>query len=275
MRIYGVDFTSAPCRRKPIVVACAALRGNTIIVEQLRHFTTRDAWADWLRHPGTWIMGCDFPFGLPRRFIASVGWPETWEDCVQHIAALPKSRFESTIAAFRDAQKPGKKHPLRLSDQYAGACSPLMVFGTPVAKMFYVGAPCLAQAPISIAPCRPQPVQRVALEVYPGIVARTLLGKAPYKGNSKHQSEAERRQNRVLLLEAVENHAYHSAYGHCLQTSPAIQERMVEDSSGDSLDAVLCLLPTAWASRHKADNYGIPEDADPLEGWLVDPTTQQ
>jgi len=52
-----------------------------------------------------------------------------------------------------------------------------------------------------------------------------------------------------------------------LKVSPAQHERLVEDASGDSLDAVLCLMQAAWASERSG--YGLPPDIDPLEGWIV------
>jgi hypothetical protein len=47
---------------------------------------------------------------------------------------------------------------------------------------------------------------------------------------------------------------------------------LIEDASGDSLDAVACLVQAAWAARHAAlgdSRYGWPHDADPLEGWIL------
>jgi hypothetical protein len=32
---------------------------------------------------------------------------------------------------------------------------------------------------------------------------------------------------------------------------------------------VLCLVQAAWAARHGAPHYGLPQDLDPLEGWIV------
>jgi hypothetical protein len=45
------------------------------------------------------------------------------------------------------------------------------------------------------------------------------------------------------------------------------------DGSGDSLDAVLCMVQAAWAhQQHERGTasgpYGLPE-FDPLEGWIV------
>ncbi len=36
-----------------------------------------------------------------------------------------------------------------------------------------------------------------------------------------------------------------------------------------ALDAVLCLLQAAWAQRQGPPRYGLPEELDPLEGWIV------
>ena len=46
----------------------------------------------------------------------------------------------------------------------------------------------------------------------------------------------------------------------------------MQDASGDSLDAVLCLLQAAWAEQRHAEGdalYGLPPGLDPLEGWIV------
>ena len=48
-------------------------------------------------------------------------------------------------------------------------------------------------------------------------------------------------------------------------------EYMVQDPTGDQLDAVLCAIQAAWAYSQAAQNYGIPPDCDPVEGWIVDP----
>jgi hypothetical protein len=46
----------------------------------------------------------------------------------------------------------------------------------------------------------------------------------------------------------------------------------VDDASGDSLDAVLCLLQAAWAQQRQEEGdalYGLPPGFDGLEGWIV------
>ena len=69
MRIYGVDFTSAPCKGKPITVACAAANKNSLYVDEIERLETFPAFEAFLRRPGPWIAGFDFPFGLARQSI--------------------------------------------------------------------------------------------------------------------------------------------------------------------------------------------------------------
>jgi hypothetical protein len=56
-----------------------------------------------------------------------------------------------------------------------------------------------------------------------------------------------------------------------LKLSHAQHDTLVADASGDSLDAVLCMVQAAWAlQQHQAGHtcYGLPA-FDSLEGWIV------
>jgi hypothetical protein len=54
-----------------------------------------------------------------------------------------------------------------------------------------------------------------------------------------------------------------------LALTPDQRTMLLDDASGDSLDAVLCLLQAAWGTRQGAPLYGLPADLDPLEGWIL------
>ena len=58
-----------------------------------------------------------------------------------------------------------------------------------------------------------------------------------------------------------------SRLGLRLKLSHAQREALVDDASGDSLDAVLCLVQAAWASEQPG--YGLPAGVDPVEGWII------
>jgi predicted RNase H-like nuclease len=57
-----------------------------------------------------------------------------------------------------------------------------------------------------------------------------------------------------------------------LKLTHAQRDALIDDASGDSLDAVLCMLQAAWAllQHEKGDkNYGLPAKTDALEGWII------
>jgi hypothetical protein len=57
-----------------------------------------------------------------------------------------------------------------------------------------------------------------------------------------------------------------------IKLTDAQQDKLVADATGDSLDAVLCMLQAAWADQQHSQGdglYGLPAAMDPLEGWIV------
>ena len=54
-----------------------------------------------------------------------------------------------------------------------------------------------------------------------------------------------------------------------LKLTHAQRDTLAADASGDSLDAVLCMLQAAWAQQQGAPRYGLPATMDPLEGWIL------
>ena len=48
----------------------------------------------------------------------------------------------------------------------------------------------------------------------------------------------------------------------------------VDDVTGDSIDAVCAAVQAAWAQQQRNDGYGVPQDCDLAEGWIVDPVTR-
>ncbi|MGH8848020.1 MAG: DUF429 domain-containing protein, partial [Polaromonas sp.] len=108
---------------------------------------------------------------------------------------------------------------------------------------------------------------RVALEGYPGLLAREVLGPRSYKSDDKARQTPERLIARKDLITALEHGQ--TRLGLRLKVSHAQRDALTDDASGDSLDAVLCLLQAAWAAQQGAPRYGLPPEMDPLEGWIV------
>jgi hypothetical protein len=142
----------------------------------------------------------------------------------------------------------------------------------PVAYMLHAGVPRLLAAgvylpglmPLSKAPAK------VALEAYPGMLAREILGQRSYKNDDRAKQTPERLIARKDLLMALE--LGQTRLGLRLKLSHAQHDALVADASGDSLDATLCLMQAAWAlQQHQqgAPLYGLPPEMDRLEGWIL------
>ncbi len=101
---------------------------------------------------------------------------------------------------------------------------------------------------------------RIALEAYPGLLARSVLGKASYKADDK----ARQTQRATDCAQDADRGAgdwacaLAAAAGLRLKLSHAQRDRLADDASGDSLDAVLCLVQAAWAlQQHQAGHASV------------------
>lgn len=267
--LLGCDFSSAPTKRKPIVLAQGQEAGGRVTVSGFHRFETLAAFGDWLAVPGDWVGGFDLPFGLPRELVLALGWPTDWAACMDHYARLSREDIRQRFAAFCGARPVGAKFAHRATDGPAGSSPSMKWVNPPVAFMLHAGVPLLRAAGVHLLGlCEGDP-RRVALEAYPGLLARELLGTRPYKSDDKAKQTPERLLARKDLLTALE--LGQTRLGLRLKLSHAQRDALADDASGDSLDAVLCLVQAAWARHRHAHGdvrYGLPA-FDPLEGWIV------
>jgi hypothetical protein len=274
VRIYGVDFTSAPRPAKPITCARARLAGATLIVEDVERLTSLAAFEALLERPGPWVAAMDFPFAQPRRLVAALGWPASWEQYVARVDGMTIGEFVAAIDAYRATRPPGDRHHMRLCDSLCHAVSPMMIYGVPVGRMFFQGAPRLLRSGVSVVPCRPRDDPRVALEAYPRLVASRWIGRASYKSDDRSRQTEARRQARAAILDGLRSlgeaaSAGQDGYGIAVHVGPAQVAEALGDGSGDTLDALLAAVQAAWAARQP--NFGVPAGVDPGEGWVADP----
>ncbi len=161
----------------------------------------------------------------------------------------------------------------------------------PVAYMLHAGVPLLVKAGVHIPMLQPAQEHddhsnlRIALEAYPGLLAREVLdgwsgsrtgaARRSYKSDDRARQTSERLIARKDLVTALENGlGPHGPLrlGLRLKLTHAQHDALVTDASGDTLDAVLCLVQAAWAYRQHLDGaatYGLPCNVDPLEGWII------
>ncbi|WP_137892713.1 DUF429 domain-containing protein [Ramlibacter sp. 2FC] len=268
--LLGCDFSSSPSRRKPIVLALGRLAAGRVLLERLETLESLAALADWLGAPReSWVGGFDLPFGLPRELVQALGWPLEWRACQLHYAALSREQIRAAFAAFCAARPAGGKFAHRATDGPAGCSTSMKWVNPPVAFMLHAGLPLLLAAGAQLPGLQAGDPARVALEAYPGLLAREVLGRRSYKSDERARQTPERLIARKDLITALEQGR--TRLGLRLKLSHAQRDALVDDASGDRLDAVLCLVQAAWAQqRHAAGDarYGLP-DFDPLEGWIL------
>jgi hypothetical protein len=264
--ILGVDFTSAPRRAKPIVVARGRAARGAFVLEAIEPIDGWPAFERLLASPGPWIGGFDFPFGLPRAAVRDLGWPTEWEALVRHCAALGRVGLRAALDAYRATRPVGDKYPHRATDWPARSHSPIKLVNPPVALMFLEGTPRLAAAGLHIPGVRDGDRARVAVEAYPGLAARALT-RDSYKSDEARKQTPARRAARVTMVRALEHHG--GPLGLRLESRRGLLAALVEDATGDCLDALLAALQAAWCWRRRARNFGLPRETDPLEGWIA------
>jgi hypothetical protein len=271
VRLLGVDFTSAPSRRKPITVARGERVGAAVRLTTLDELPTFDAFEALLATPGPWFGAFDFPFGLPRAFVDAQG---LGADCDAVIAALrarcaTRMDFRALVDAWGNTRPAGQRLLHRATDTAQGAASssPLQTRYVPVGFMYFEGLARLVAAGLTLPGLRRGDPARVAVEGYPGRLAFAVLGRRSYKNDAS----AERLLARKDLVEALEQgRSGTPSLGLRLRLSHAQRDAIVDDASGDRLDAVLCLLQAAWAEQQPG--HGVPAGVDAVEGWIVGPS---
>jgi hypothetical protein len=266
-QLLGVDFTSAPRRAKPITVAHGHLADGTVVLERLEALADWPAFEALLARPGPWLGAFDFPFGLPREGVTALGWPtRDWATVTAHVAGMDKADFRAALDADRCRRPMGERYPHRHTDRVAHSHSPMKLVNPPVGLMFFEGAPRLLAAGVTLPGLHAGDPQRIAVEAYPGWLARAVT-RASYKSDTRARQSPARTETRAIILDALV--AGHTPAGLRLALAPAQRAALLDDGGGDLLDAALALVQAAWAWQRRAHDYGMPPDVDALEGWIA------
>ena len=242
------------------------------------------------------VMGADFPLGLPRPFVQALAnhgppslaqalnepaagprdWPVDRLIGALHAQVANRAGFQRLIddwgVGWHPQRGDGPKLLHRVTDNAspdARSTSPLQTRYVPVGKMYFEGVHRLVQADLTLPGLRQGRPHHIALEAWPGLVAAQVLGR-----QRSYKNEAADTPDRLIarmdLIDALEQGR--SPWGLRLKLRPAQRDHLVQDHKGDRVDAVLCLLQAAWAHQRAEQgdvHWGLPKDTDPFEGWLL------
>jgi hypothetical protein len=277
--LWGVDFSSAPGRRKPIVRARGERRGAVLRLLGLDELPTLAEFERSLAEPGPWLGAFDFPFGLPRAFVDAhaLGADAVAVSQAVHARCTTRKEFQAMVDTWGNGRPPGQRLVHRATDTAMPglrSSSPLQTRYVPVGFMWFEGLARLVQAGVRLPGLEPeqpsadaldaaQPTDapRIALEGYPGLLAHELIGRSSYKNSDL----PDRLLARKRIVEALEQGL--TRLGLRLKLTPAQAGQLAADASGDRLDAVLCLVQAAWALEQA--RFGQPPVVDPVEGWIT------
>ena len=266
--VHGVDFSSAPRRAKPILVASGFLNlaDQHVRVARLQALPDLAGFESWLDQTGPAAVGFDLPFGLPREFVLAQNWSLDWAACMRQFASYSREQLRGQFKAFCDSRPAGKKFAHRQTDYSAGSSPSMKWVNPPVAWMMHAGVPRIVAAGFTVPGMISQDPSRLALEAYPGMLARSVT-RASYKSDSKARQTDARRAQRLAIVTALQ--AGDTRPGLVTRLDEDLVDALVSDGSGDRLDAVLCLVQVAWGLLRPELDLGLPAGFDPLEGWIT------
>jgi hypothetical protein len=260
-RIFGVDFSGAQNAGAKIWIASAINRGDTLDIDaafpawelpggSVQRAQAIDALRAFVVGQYDALFGLDFPFSLPRTLIQA----ETWDDFVSEFGA----RFPSDNDFLNGCRSiTGGREYRRQTDKDAN--TPFCPYNLRLYKQTYYGirdllAPLVVGGNARILPFHPvfAGISSV-IEICPASTLKQDQLYLSYKGNGEDHWHS-----RFKILSALE------ARGVSIASSD-LHRRLLQDTEGDALDAVIAAYST-WQALRDGSLERPSEENDLLEG---------
>lgn len=251
MHIHGVDFTSAPSSKKPIVIASAF--DSTAIATEVTYLSSLNEFESWL-NTAKGVIGIDSPFGYPTELCQALFPEMTWVELAKELGKIKPEQslriLEERVATFRDARPLGSKEPKRSTDRHSNAFSAMKFGRPPVGRMAARLLPILERSSHSILPVRTTDSSTVVVEVFPGKLVRDAIGRQSYKGDKGTHDM------RARIIEILN-----------IQAEAEVISKAIQDKEGDVLDSLVALKQIqSWI----ANGRQMPTvNEATLEGWII------
>jgi hypothetical protein len=249
------------------------LAGSTVkilSVQSLQRWEHAARFEAALNDSGPWLAVLDLPFGLPRELVDHLDLGSDWASMAQRVSAWTRAQWVDQLRAFCAPRPVGHKFAHRACDRPAGSSPSMKWVNPPVALMLHSALPVLLSSGVHMPGLHSGDVQRVVIEGYPGLLARSVLGRRSYKSDDRAKQDASRHQARVDLMAGLLSPV--TSLGVELDIHDELKNQCIEDPSGDALDALLCLIQAAWCEARRDQGrhgFGLPDVIDPLEGWIA------
>ena len=254
--VCGVDFSGAQDAGKKIWIACGDILDDAILISEC--FPAEDlpgsgqqrdqaigALRAFIRKKRDCIFGLDFPFGIPRVFVAEESWEEwlgafperyTNPEGFRRLCHLASNGKELKRATDVENKTPFSPYNLRLFRQTFFGVKDLL-------------SPLIREKAVCVLPFqKPQGARPWIIEICPASTLKTKNLSFPYKGSGR-----DRKVSREKILRAMEK------TGVLKVQKPSMRKRIIENRGGDALDSVIAAYAT-----FKALNHGLtPETSAP------------
>ena len=291
MKIYGVDFSSSPNKKKPIVVANGFLEKKKysqtekkfLIVENFKYLENLFDFEVFLKSSGPWFAGFDLPFSMPVELVESNKWPKIWNEFINFYCRQSREYLRSMFVNWCNERPLGNKFAWRKTDKCAGSSPAMRWTNPPVAWMMHAGMKIMIRQNLYF-PAHNFPVHlnriavdfnnfieknihfnhKLAFESYPGFVAKKIVKKS-YKSDNLKKNTQERFDNREKIIKDLVQANLKPDLS--LVCSKGTYDMAINDHRGDILDSMICAFQVADSLFKK--NFGLNHNYNSFEGWII------